>query len=88
MDPRVCAYLSEMGRRGGRASRRSLTAEQARQMVRVREARRAYRDFHTKCFWSFDPAYVVTVGDVPWVIAHLRSHGGRAGWEKAAQLCR
>jgi hypothetical protein len=88
MDRRVSQYLSTIGRRGGRMSRRSLSPEQARQMVRIREARRAYRDFHTTCFWSFDPAYVVTISDVPWVIAHLRSHGARAGWERAALLCR
>ncbi len=57
-------------------------------MVCLREARRAYRVFHTRCFWSFDPEYVVTSADIPWVVEHLRSHGARAGWEKAAQLSR
>jgi hypothetical protein len=88
MDAKVTQYLREIGRRGGRASRRSLSAEEARKMVRVREARRAYRELHTVCFWSFDPNYIITEKDIPWVAEHLRANGGRAGWEKAARLCR
>lgn len=57
-------------------------------MVRLREARRAYRRFHTQCFWSFDPAYEITLGDVPWVAERLMKFGGRAGWELGARLCR
>ena len=80
-------YLAEIGRRGGRKSRRTLTSEQARDMVRVREARRAYRDFHTRCFWSYDPEYTVRLDDVPWVAEKLKTHGGRAGWEIGSKLC-
>lgn len=87
MDPLLTRYLQKIGRKGGRKSRRSLSSESARQMVKVREARRAYRDFHASCFWSFDPDYVVTSKDIPWVVQHLQAHGARAGWEKAAQLC-
>lgn len=57
-------------------------------MVRVREARRAYRRFHTQCFWSYDPDYRITTADVPWVAEQLRKHGGREAWNKAAELCR
>ena len=60
-------YLSEIGRRGGRASRRRLSTESARDMVRVREAQRAFRELHAQCFWSEDPDYRVTLADVPWV---------------------
>ncbi len=56
-------------------------------MVRVREARRAYREFHTSCFWSFDPDYVVGVDDLQWVAERLMTYGGRAGWERGARLC-
>ena len=56
-------------------------------MVKVREARRAYRRYHTQCFWSFDPAYRVTLADVPWVAKQLMEHGGREGWEIGAKLC-
>jgi len=57
-------------------------------MVRVREARRAYRRFHGSCFWSFDPEYCVTEQDVEWVARRLMEFGGRAGWELGARLCR
>lgn len=88
MDPAVRDYLARIGRRGGQKSRRALSAEAARQMVRVREARRAFRDFHALCFWSHDPDYVVRAADVPWVAEQLMTHGGRAGWERGARLCR
>jgi hypothetical protein len=37
----VRAYLAEIGRRGGITSRRELTKSHARQMVAIREAKRA-----------------------------------------------
>jgi hypothetical protein len=57
-------------------------------MVRLREARRAFRRFHTRCFWSFDPDYRVTAQDVGWVADQLMKFGGRSGWELGARLCR
>ena len=57
-------------------------------MVRLREARRAYRRFHTQCFWSCDPDYQLMPGDVPWVAEQLMKFGGREGWELGARLCR
>ena len=57
-------------------------------MVRVREARRAYRRYHTECFWSCDPAYGIGMADVPWVTEQLKRHGGRDAWVVAARLCR
>lgn len=80
-------YLAEIGRRGGRKSRRALTPETAQAMVRVREARRAYRRFHTRCFWSFNPDYDIGLSDVSWVARQLRKHGGRDAWEVARNLC-
>lgn len=88
MDPKVRTYLSVIGRRGGRKSRRSLAPDAARAMVRLREARRAYRHFHTQCFWSYDPQYHITLRDIPWVAEQLMKFGGRAGWETGARLCR
>ena len=40
---KIQRYLAEIGGRGGRKSRRTLDPETARQMVRVREAKRAER---------------------------------------------
>jgi hypothetical protein len=88
MDSSIRRYFSKIGRLGGRKSRRRLSAKAARDMVRVREARRAFREFHTRCFWSFDPDYQVKVEDLPWVARQLMTHGGRAGWERGAKLCR
>lgn len=88
MDAEVAKYLSEIGRRGGRASRRKLSSASARDMVRVREARRAFREFHAQCFWSEDPDYHVTLADVPWVAERLMRFGGREGWKRGAKLCR
>jgi hypothetical protein len=80
-------YLAEIGRRGGRKSRRALDPETARAMVRLREARRAYRRFHAQCFWSFDPEYRVGPRDITWVAQQLRRHGGREAWRVAGLLC-
>ena len=88
MEPVVRAYLAEIGRRGGRTSRRVLTPEAAREMVRVREARRLYRRFRARCFWSYDPEYQIGKGDVAWVVEQLKKHGGRDAWEAAVKLCR
>jgi hypothetical protein len=38
---RIREYLAEIGKRGGLTSRRELTKSQARQMVAIREAKRA-----------------------------------------------
>ncbi len=88
MDEQVREYLASIGRRGGRASRRSLDPEVARSMVKVREARRAFREFRATCFWSYDPDYSITSNDVAWVADRLMRFGGRKGWERGARLCR
>jgi hypothetical protein len=88
VQPSVRAYLSEIGRRGGRRSRRVLQPQAAREMVKVREARRAFRRFHTQCFWFTSSNYRVTAADVPWVAEQLMRNGGREGWQVGARLCR
>ena len=40
-EKRLPEYLANIGRRGGRASRRELTRSHAKQMVAIREAKRA-----------------------------------------------
>ncbi len=86
--PAVREYFSRIGRRGGLRSRRNLSSDEARDMVRVREARRAFREFHTQCFWYLRPDLVVTLNDVPEIVRGLRQHGGRKGFRIAARLCR
>ena len=40
MDDAVRKFLSEIGRKGGKKSKRTLTSEQARKMVEAREKKR------------------------------------------------
>ena len=88
MDRKTKTYLAKIGRKGGRASRRVLSAEQARLMVRIREARKAYRQFYTRCFWSHRPDYKITANDLGWVVDTLRRQGGMDAWMVADRLCR
>jgi hypothetical protein len=82
------SYLQRIGQRGGRKSRRTLDARTARNMVRVREARRAFRRFRTTCFWSYRPDLVIGLAEVPWVAEQLKKHGNREAWRVAERLCR
>ena len=86
--PTLREYFSRIGRKGGIRSRRKLSSAQARDMVRVREARRAFHKFHTQCFWHLRPDLAVTLDDVPDVVRGLRQHGGQKGFLAAARLCR
>jgi len=87
MDESVRSYLAEIGRRGGKKSRRALDPETARAMVRVREARRAYREFHARCFWSYPPDLEIGPEDVAWVARTLKRQGDREAWEVGSRLC-
>ena len=84
----VRAYLAEIGRKGGTKSRRSLSSEAARDMVRVREARKIFHAFHAQCFWFMRPDLRVTVNDIPELVRGLRQNGGRQGFLLATKLCR
>jgi hypothetical protein len=88
VSPAVAAYLSEIGRKGGERSRRVLSTENAKEMVRVREARRLFHLFHDRCFWSAPANLETTRKDVDWVAQQLRKHGGKAGCLAAGKLCR
>jgi len=83
----ISKYLAEIGSRGGRKSRRVLNPAQAQEMVKVREARRAYKKFHSLCFWSYDPAYLVTKNDLSWVADQLQTYGGHNGYVLGAKIC-
>lgn len=87
MEKAVQEYLARIGQTGGRKSRRSLDPDTARGMVRVREARRAYRRFRTQCFWSYRPDLVIGKDDVKWVAETLMKHGNREAWRIGRSLC-
>jgi hypothetical protein len=70
------------------SDRRELDLETARDMVRVREARRAFRRFRTMCFSSCRPDLEIESSDVAWVAEQLMRHGNREAWLAGAKLCR
>ena len=84
----ISRYLSEIGRAGGRKSRRKLSSSDARDMVRIREARRAFRRYHARCFWYLREDLEVSLDDIPEIMRGLRQNGGREGFLLAAKLCR
>ena len=88
LNKHVQKYLAEIGRRGGQKSRRMLSSVAAQEMVRVREARRAFKIFHTQCFWSYSRDLKITKADIAWVSEQLMKNGGRSAWQKGAELCR
>ena len=57
-------------------------------MVRVRELRRAFREFYARCFWYIRRDAHLTLDDLPEVVRGLRKNGGREGFRRAARLCR
>lgn len=84
----VSQYLARIGRKGGLRSRRVLDPAVAKNMVRVREARRLFKKHHAQCFWSFDPDYHIQLKDVSWVATQLMKQGNRELWLKGKALCR
>ena len=88
MRDNVRDYLARIGRRGGLRSRRTLDSATARRMVAVRQARRAFRRFHTSCFWSYRPDLVIGADDVEWVAEQLMNQGNREAWQIGKSLCR
>lgn len=55
---------------------------------RINLARKAFREFHAQCFWSYREDAEITEDKIPFVVRGLREHGGRAGYRIAAELCR
>ena len=87
MDKSTRLYFAKIGKIGGQKSRRTLSSEQARNMVKLRQARRAFLKFRTKCFWSFDPNYIIKSEDISWVIEQLKKHGTKEVIPWIKQLC-
>lgn len=87
MDKNIKKYLSKIGSRGGKKSRRHLDSKEAKKMVRLREARRAFKNNFARCFWSYDPDLLIRYEDIPWVSEQLMKNGDRKLWELGVKLC-
>jgi hypothetical protein len=55
---------------------------------RLELARRAFREFYTQCFWSWQENPEITPETIPLIVRELRIHGGAKGYQLAAELCR
>ena len=82
----ISNYFASIGRKGGSCSRRTLSPEQAKDMVRIREARRAYKKYHTQCFWYMPEGADIKKSDIPEIVRGLKKNGGRQGFLLAAKL--
>lgn len=80
--------MSAAGRRGGRKGRQVLTSDQARRMVSIREARKAYRTYHSRCLCFMDPDLEITDDDIPVVLDGRRKNGVRDDMLRADRLHR
>jgi hypothetical protein len=91
--PEVRAYLARIGQKGGRKSRRQLSSETARDMVRVREARRLFRldrlieEYRDQCLWFLRQDYAPkTTAEIVRVLDFIEQYGDRAGFERAEEI--
>ncbi|EIP99832.1 hypothetical protein OpiT1DRAFT_04363 [Opitutaceae bacterium TAV1] len=66
-------------------ARRTLSRAQARRMIAVRLARKAWVDFRTQCFWSYGET-TITTDNVGWAVEQLRRNGNRNAWQAAARI--
>ena len=55
---------------------------------RLELARRAFKEFYARCFWSYREDMEITEEKIPLIIRGLREEGGLAGYRVAAELCR
>ena len=84
----VKQYLSKIGRKGGKKGKRYLDPSEAKNMVKIREAKKAYSNYFAECFWSFDPNLKITKHDVSWVAEQLMKNGSMECWKIGRRLCR
>ncbi len=89
----VSEYLAEIGRRGGKKSRRHLSSERARDMVRMRELRRLFEleklieSYRVQCLWFLRPDYVPrTTNELLDVLDLIERYGDRTGYERSGEI--
>jgi hypothetical protein len=59
-----------------------------KQQRRLELARKAFKEFYTQCFWSWQENPEITEETIPLIVSALRIHGGAKGYELATELCR
>jgi hypothetical protein len=84
--PSVRRYLAQMGSKGGKKSRRLLSPSTARQMVALREARKAFRTHRHEYFWSYRDDTPIAFEDIGWILEALRTEGNRRAYEQARRI--
>jgi hypothetical protein len=53
---------------------------------RLELARKAFKEFYARCFWSYREDLEITEEFIPFVVRGLRQHGGLAGYRIAGEL--
>ncbi|SPE56278.1 conserved hypothetical protein [Verrucomicrobia bacterium] len=61
--------------------------EQTVRRRRLELARRAFKKFSVRCFWSWPADTEITEETIPLIISGLRLYGGHEGYRIAAELC-
>ncbi len=61
--------------------------QQERAVAQVTRAQELFRRYHARCFWHYTPDLQITSENLHLVWEGLRLHGGREGFQLAAELC-
>ena len=63
-------------------------SEQLDRARRLELARKAFKDFYARCFWSYREDAEIGEEDISGIIRELRHYGGAKGYQAVAKLCR
>lgn len=79
--------MAQIGSKGGSKSKRKLSAEDARMMVKLREARRAYKKYYAMCFWHMKEDLIPKRKDLSIIAKYLKRYGDRQAYIIGRKLC-
>lgn len=77
-----------IGRKGGLKSKRRLSKKDAKMMVKLREAKKAFKKFYSRCFWHMKPDLKITPNNIHLIVRGLKNYGNREAFFTAYKLCR
>ena len=89
-EPWVCYWevgLFASCRNDARAYARGMDRGTDKRIDRLEMAQQAFRDFYHACFWFMRSDAKITEADIPYIVKRLRADGGRAGFQRASELC-